>query len=166
MNLLRGFRRNLRGISTIIATIIIVSISIVMAIGVAYWAMGIGNSFTKFEKLEYISIYADSRRSYNATLMQPDGNYFNGTAFQVNVVIKNTGTAPATIDNVFLDTRPFRSYNNVSQSNFVGQTIDIGAQRTCNIYLPSGGAWSPGNTVAITISTAAGREYPNFVTLP
>ena len=137
-----------------------------MAIGVAYWAMGIGNSFTKFEKIEYISIFADPRRSFNANLQQPDGNYFNGTAFPINVVIKNTGTAAATIDNVFIDTKPYRSFANVSQNNFVGQTIDIGAQKTCIVYLPYGQSWSPGNTVAITISTAAGREYPNFVTLP
>ena len=163
----RKLRRNLKGISTIIATIIIVAISIVMAIAVAYWAMGIGNSFTKFEKIEYISIYADPRRSFSGTpILQPDGNYFNGTAFTVNLVLKNTGTAAATIDNIFIDTRPFRSFANVSQSNLMGQTLDIGIQRTGTIYLPSGGTWSPGNTVAITISTAAGREYPNFVVLP
>ncbi len=163
----RKLRRNLKGISTIIATIIIVAISIVMAIAVAYWAMGIGNSFTKFEKIEYISIYADPRRSFGSVpILQPDGNYFNGTAFTVNIVLKNTGTAAATIDNIFIDTRPFRSFTNVSQSNLMGQTLDIGIQRTGTIYLPSGGTWSPGNTVAITISTAAGREYPNFVVLP
>ena len=161
----RKLRRNLKGISTIIATIIIVAISIVMAIAVAYWAMGIGNSFTKFEKIEYISIYADPRRpNINVTL--PDGSIFNGTAFTVNLVLKNTGTAAATIDNIFIDTRPFRSFANVSQSNLMGQTLDIGIQRTGTIYLPSGGTWSPGNTVAITVSTAAGREYPNFVVLP
>jgi hypothetical protein len=163
----RKLRGSKKGISTIISTIIIVAISIVMAISVAYWAMGIGNSFTKFEKIEYISIYADPRRSFSVNpIPQPDGNYFNGTAFTVNLVLKNTGTAAATIDNIFIDTRPFRSFANVSQSNLMGQTLDIGVQRTGYIYLPSGGTWSPGNTVAITISTAAGREYPNFVVLP
>ena len=162
----RKLRRNLKGISTIIATIIIVAISIVMAIAVAYWAMGIGNSFTKFEKIEFISIYADPPTRYNATVTQPNGDTFNGTAFTVNIVLKNTGTAAATIDNIFIDTRPFRSFANVSAPSVVGQTLDIGVQRTYNIYLPSSGTWSPGNTVAITISTAAGREYPNFVVLP
>ena len=127
--------------------------------------MGIGYSFTKFEKIEYISIYADPRRA-NINVTLPDGSIFNGTAFTVNLVLKNTGTAAATIDNIFIDTRPFRSFANVGQSNMMGQTLDIGIQRTGYIYLPSGGTWSPGNTVAITVSTAAGREYPNFVVLP
>jgi len=162
-------RRDFKGISTIVATIIIVAISIVMAIAVAYWAMGIGNAFTKFEKVEYISIYADPRINYNGSsppVTQPDGNIFAGTAFRVNIVVKNTGTAPATIDNIFIDMRPFRSFANISQSNLLGQTLDIGVQRTGYVYLPSTGTWTPGNTVAITISTAAGREYPNFVVLP
>jgi FlaG/FlaF family flagellin (archaellin) len=163
----RSLRGNLKGISTIIATIIIVAISIVMAIAVAYWAMGIGNSFTKFEKIEFISIYSDTATYYNGTIQQPNGNWFNGTAFPVVVTIKNTGTAAATVDTIFLDTRPYTTFSaNVSQSSLVGRTLSIGQQITGRIYLPVGGTWSSGNTVAVTISTAAGREYPNFVVLP
>jgi len=66
-----------------------------MAIAVAFWAMGIGNSFTKFEKVEFISVYADP-----PTLGNP-GN------FTVNIVLKNTGTAAATIGNIFLNGRPW-----------------------------------------------------------
>jgi hypothetical protein len=145
------FRGNRKGISAIIATIIIVSIAIVMAIGVAYWAMGIGNSFTKFEKVEWISLYADPS---------------SGGSFNVHIQIKNTGTAAATIDNIYIDQRPYTTYVNVNQTNLMSQTLNIGSPRTGNVYLPTGGTWTSGNTVAITISTAAGREYPNFVVLP
>ncbi len=44
--------------SIIISTIIIVAISITMAIAVSFWAMGIGNAFTKFEKLEFVTVYS------------------------------------------------------------------------------------------------------------
>jgi hypothetical protein len=139
-----------------------------MAIAVAYWAMGIGNSFTKFEKIEFISIYADTARNYSSTpIQQPNGENFTGIAFPVVVTIKNTGTAAATVDTIFLDTRPYTTFSaNVSQSTLVGRTLSIGQQITGRIYLPVGGTWSSGNTVAVTISTAAGREYPNFVVLP
>jgi FlaG/FlaF family flagellin (archaellin) len=144
--------RNKAGISTVIATIIIVAISIVMAIAVAYWAMGIGNSFTKFEKLEWISIYSDRLANGN---------------FRVYVQIKNTGTAAATINNIFLDTRPYTTYPNVVQSNLMGQSVAIGATtQNAWIQLPNGGTWSSGNSVSITIETAAGRQYPNMVVLP
>jgi hypothetical protein len=54
------FRRNRKGMSIVISTVIIVAISITMAIAVAFWAMGIGNSLTKFEKLEFRSAYSEN----------------------------------------------------------------------------------------------------------
>jgi hypothetical protein len=150
--MIRKLRGSKKGISTVIATIIIVAISIVMAISVAYWAMGIGNSFTKFEKLEWISIYSDRLANGN---------------FRVYVQIKNTGTAVATINNIFIDTRPYNTFTGVSQSGLMGQTLAIG-QTSPNawIQLPNGGTWSSGNTVTVIIETAAGRQYPNSVVLP
>jgi archaeal type IV pilus assembly protein PilA len=159
-----------KGISTIIATIIIVSVSIVMAIAVGFWAMGIGNSFTKFEKVEFTSIYADPQRNYNATIQQPDGNYFNGTAFTVYITLKNTGTAAATINNVFLNSRPYDSgYDNITQSGIVGTTLAVGQSLSPRglITLPiSSGIWSSGMSVQVEIQTAAGRSYSNTVVLP
>ena len=75
----KKFKRNRRGLSTVIATIIIVAIAIVMAIAVAYWAMGVGNSFTRFEKLQITNAYASSDTA-------------------ATITVKNTGTATATLD--------------------------------------------------------------------
>lgn len=151
-----------KGISTIIATIIIVSVSIVMAIAVAYWAMGIGNSFTKFEKVEFTSVYADP------PLSMP-GN------FTVNIVLKNTGTAAATIQNIFLNGRPWdKGYTGVTEYNLVNQTLVVGAStNSAYILLPTdalgiGGyaVWTSGSSVEVQIQTAAGRTYSNTVVLP
>ncbi|MBS7653197.1 type IV pilin, partial [Candidatus Bathyarchaeota archaeon] len=49
--------RDRRGVSPVIATIIIVAIAIVMALAVAYWMLGLGGAFTRFEKLEFQSAY-------------------------------------------------------------------------------------------------------------
>lgn len=151
-----------KGISTIIATIIIVSVTIVMAIAVAYWAMGIGNSFTKFEKVEFTSVYADPPLS-------TPGN------FTVNIVLKNTGTAAATIQNIFLNERPWdKGYTGVTQNNLINQTLVVGASTTnAYILLPTdaigvGGyqVWTSGSSVEVQIQTAAGRTYSNTVVLP
>jgi FlaG/FlaF family flagellin (archaellin) len=151
-----------KGISTIIATIIIVSVSIVMAIAVAFWAMGIGNSFQKFEQVQIISIYADPPPSI-------PGN------FTVNVVLKNTGSAAATITNIFLNGRPYdKGYTGVTQTNLVNQTLVVGAQsNNAAILLPTDtvGAsgypvWASGSSVEVQIQTAAGRSYSNTVVLP
>jgi archaeal type IV pilus assembly protein PilA len=150
----RNLRREIRGMSIVISTVIIVAISITMAIAVGFWAMGIGNSFTKFEKLEFVSIYSDP----------PAGNRFN-----VYIQLKNTGTAAATINNIFLDGRPYSAPTaggTVSQ-NLVGLVLSVG-QRYNNglITLPNGGTWNSGDYVEIEIETTAGRTYSNTVALP
>ena len=133
-----------------------------MAIAVAYWAMGIGNSFTKFEKVEFTSIYADPPLSI-------PGN------FTVNIVLKNTGSAAATITNIFLNNRPWDDgYTGVSQYNLVNQTLVVGAStNSAKILLPTdtigiGGypVWTSGSSMEVQIQTAAGRMYSNTVVLP
>ena len=159
---LRKLRRNKKGISAIIAVIILVSVSIVMAIAVAFWAMGIGNSFTKFEKVEFTSIYADPPITH-------PGN------FTVNVILRNSGSAAATITNIFINERPYQQgFEGVMQENLVNQTLVVGAStNNAKIFLPTDtlGAtgsivWASGNSVEVQIQTAAGRTYTNFVTLP
>jgi len=56
----RPVRRKDRAVSPVIATIILVAIAIVMAIAVAYWALGLGGTFTRYEKIEIMSMYAVS----------------------------------------------------------------------------------------------------------
>jgi archaeal type IV pilus assembly protein PilA len=150
----RNLRRNIKGMSIVISTVIIVAISITMAIAVGFWAMGIGNSFTKFEKLEFVSIYADP----------PSGNRFS-----IYIQIKNTGTAAATINNVFLNGRPWSAPTSggVVTQNLVSLVIPVG-QRYNNglITLPNGGTWNSGDFVEIEIETTAGRTYSNTVALP
>ena len=161
-----------KGISTIIATIIIVSVSIVMAIAVAYWAMGIGNSFTKFEKVEFTNIYADP-----PTI--GDGN------FTVYLTLKNTGSAAATISNIYLNSRPYdTAYDNILtqtklngtyliDQSLVGQTIAVGQTLVGRMFLPTDATglsgnpiWSSGSSIEVQIQTAAGRSYSNTVVLP
>jgi archaeal type IV pilus assembly protein PilA len=162
-----------KGISTIIATIIIVSVSIVMAIAAAYWAMGIGQSLTKFERVGFTSIYADPQQYFNGTIQQPDGSYFNGTAFTVYITLKNTGSNAATINNIFLNNRPYKTgYANVSEIGLIDQTLIVGGSTdNARIYLPYLGhgvdnVWDHGNAVEVSIQTAVGNTYSNTVVLP
>lgn len=162
----RKFRKNLKGISTVIATIIIVAISIVMAIAVAYWALGIGSSFTRFEKLEFTSAYA----LYNSTIPQSYTIYMN---------IKNTGSAAATIDNstIFYNGRPASAYGTtyltyMPIANFQTISLDPGNSTSFTIVLLAqsstypGSNWVSNMNVEVMIQTTAGRQYPKVVTLP
>jgi FlaG/FlaF family flagellin (archaellin) len=144
----RYFRRNKRGISTVIATIIIVAISITMAIAVAYWALGIGGSFTRFEKLQFNSAYAvdDS---------------------QVDISLKNTGTAAATIESVMINGRPLDgTFVNatITADNLLGGLLQPGD--AVNATLSFTNEMQSGMSVEIAIQTAAGNSYPKTVQMP
>jgi len=162
----RNLRRSKKGMSIVISTIIIVAISITMAIAVSFWAMGISNSFTRFEKLEIISIYVSDIPQ----------NFQGRQNYVVYFQLKNTGTNTLTINNVFLDGKPWNAAYPTSrvpggqlayQQSLIsiilqtGQTITTG-----RLYLPVSGMWNSGDYVAIEIETSAGRHYPYTVVLP
>jgi hypothetical protein len=148
---MRRLRRNRKGISTVIATIIIVAIAIVMAIAVAYWAMGIGTSFTRFEKLTFTDAYASGTKG----------------AYVISFGLKNTGTASATVDpaTIFLNGQPLSSYSTAT-SSFAGPTaVAPGVSVNSNITITDN-SFVSGMTVELTIQTAAGNQYPEVVVLP
>ena len=157
---MKSFRRSKKAVSPVIATIIIVAIAIVMSIAVAYWLLGLGSSFTKYEKVEFTAAYVT-------------GNAASG--FTVHMDVKNTGSAAATIDPAYI------MYNGKPASAFIAPdipdttsfnggaalTLEPGQSSTNEqIVLTGGGAWTSGMTVELTIHTTAGKDYPKVITLP
>lgn len=154
----KGFRWNRKGISTVIATIIIVAIAIVMAIAVAYWAMGIGTSFTRFEKIQITSAYAPNDQT-------------------ITMMVKNSGTATATLDNstVLANGQPLPAadvaFSVPAESgallNGAGNlmTMPSGSTGNVTVSLPST-LQTPQLTVELILQSAAGNQYPCVVVLP
>lgn len=155
----KSFMKNLKAVSPVIATIIIVAIAIVMAIAVAYWMLGLGGAFTRYEKLEIPTAYAT----------------VGTNKFTITMVVKNTGSATATIDNsaMLFNGKPADAYSNsyrpaISPNN---PTLDPGAQVPITIDLPYDNTddacpWKNGMTVEIMIHTVAGKDYPKVIVLP
>ena len=236
----RKLRNNRKGMSIVISTVIIVAISITMAIAVAFWAMGVGNSFTKFEKLEFVSIYADTTSNratgamatvangaVNSIIMIGAPNWYGGSgytsspsititgggglgasargiitngvvtgyngliggvgytsiptvniaqptglaSYPIYIQLKNTGSAAATINNVFLDGKPFNVVGATTNLVPSGTTsivlLQVGQRRNdFYIYLPMGNTWNSGDYVEVEIQTSAGRTYSNTVVIP
>jgi FlaG/FlaF family flagellin (archaellin) len=145
------FRKNRKGISTVIATIIIVAISIVMAIAVAYWALGIGGSFTRFERVQYVSAYATDSTT-------------------VHITVKNTGTAPATISSVLINGLPLET-TGAAGATYTGTcslvsstSLQPGDNVTGTIAFTKG--TQSGMSIDIKLQTVAGNQYPEVVVLP
>ncbi|MCL7400152.1 MAG: hypothetical protein LZ163_01090 [Thaumarchaeota archaeon] len=144
--------RNKSGISPVMATVILVAIAIVIAIAVAFWASGLVGVFTRFEKLEITSAYYDS------------------DAKQVVLTVKNTGSADASIDNIFVNGRPCDSNCGGVPTPDSPETITVGDSKTITVGNPptdvTGGQWKPGVTYEIAIHTASGKTYPVSVLIP
>ena len=155
MNYLKNLSRNDKAVSPVIATIIIVAIAIVMSIGVAYWMLSLGGAFTRFEKLEFTSGYAVVGG--------------NGTNFEIKINVKNTGSADATLDLLFLNGKPSADYGGTvtPPSNYQGFALAPGGETgSMTITLTKGPTWKSGMSVELTIQTSAGRQYPKTVILP
>jgi len=149
---MKRFRMNKKGVSPVIATIIIVAVAIVMSIAVAYWVLGLGASMTRYEKLQFISAYASGDES---------------TGYTINMQLKNTGSAPATldVDTVFVNGKPVGDVG--ATAAFTPLTLDPGASTTAaSLDLTGATGFTSGMTVEITIQTTAGNQYPKVVVLP
>jgi len=188
--LAKSFRRNRKAVSPVIATIIIVAVAIVMSIAVAYWMLGLAGTFTRYEKLEFQSAYATSAQ---VTIKNDaDGTIFSESAYVIKVRLKNTGTAAATLDMIFINGVPwddldgalfqnlttqesnYESGNNVGSATYDGDPYDkLTTQATLEpgetvegIIVLDPDEWSSGMTVEVMIQTSAGNQYPKSVTLP
>jgi flagellin-like protein len=146
---------NKRGISPVVATVILVAVTIVVAVAVAYWMGGLTSIYTRFEKLEITSIYAE----------------YLDSKWNITIALKNTGTADATIDNILLNGKPYTTYNNVNISSTIPISVKVGQSTTITISIPeksSVSSWpfQHGVSVEVRLHSAAGQEYPKTVTLP
>jgi hypothetical protein len=131
-----------------------------MSIAVAYWMLGIGGSFTRFEKLEFVSGYISDATD---------------TKFDITVTLKNTGSADATLDMVFLNAKPSSAYTGDSlvtiSGNFTGLTLKPGESTNELISLTKwtdtvDSDWKSGMSVEVMIQSVAGRQYPKTINLP
>jgi len=145
-------RRSNSGISPVVATVILVAIAIVIAIAVAFWASGLVGVFTRFEKLEITSAYYDGSN--------------------VVLVVRNTGSADTSIDDIYVNGVPCLGGCNIDPSISPSSTysMKVGSSATIKIGKPpstvTGGSWTSGVTYEVLVHTASGKSYPVSVLIP
>jgi len=144
--------RSRSGISPVVATVILVAIAIVIAIAVAFWATGLVGIFTRFEKLEITSIYAQAA----------DGG------IQVVLTVRNTGSADATIDDIYVNGIPCREHCNINPNPPIPMPVGQNVQIAVNNPPPqvTQGQWQPGVSYEVAVHTASGKTYPAAVLIP
>jgi len=146
-----------KGISPVIATVIIVAVTIAVAIAVAFWMTGIVGLFTSAEKLEIVALYAGPK---------------SGGGWQINMTVRNTGTTPTSIDEIFLNGVPHSGCSNVNSSVWnLPIPLNPGDNRTIKITISSSASCGPttftaGGSVEVKLHTTGGKEYPKLTVLP
>jgi flagellin-like protein len=161
-----------KGISPVIATVIIVAVTIAVAIAVAFWMTGIIGLFTgAVEKLEIVSATATPQAG--------------GGGWQITIVARNTGTTQTTIDSLFINGILAATRNpgggwqagNVqclaNGPNFDPTGSDVlrpGDSTTITFDLNAGDCGTfnaqSGVSIEVKLHTSGGKEYPKLLTLP
>ncbi len=159
-----------KGVSPVIATVILVAVTITVAVAVAYWMSGIAGQYTNFEKVEIQSAYAELQAS-------PGG-------WIISLEMKNTGSATANLITIFVNDEPVDLYgtdfpltqieptlgeNTGTNIPAIGTAIESGKNADISgspveIYIGST-LFSSGTTINIKIHSAAGMDYIRLVQL-
>ena len=140
-----------KGISPVIATVIIVAVAIAISIAVAGWLMGLWGGFGQTESLK---VFPDS--------------YVDVNNKQLVLDIQNVGGAPAQIYKIEISGTPV----DLTQANVTGTGINItngiitiqpGARGTITVPLPTNVNAAAGVAYTVTIYTQAGNVYTSTV---
>ncbi|MFQ6094806.1 MAG: archaellin/type IV pilin N-terminal domain-containing protein [Candidatus Bathyarchaeia archaeon] len=171
--------RSRKALSPVIATVILVSVTIVVAVSVAYWMGSIAGTYTRFEKVEIPTAYANKIASFEnnpSTVPQSPVNFTGNNGWNITIVLKNSGSADATIDNVFINGKPYSQFSYVAiryggslVSGTLSITVNAGGSATLEVLILQGTdqgiTFSSGTALDIKLHSAAGKEYPKLMDL-
>ena len=164
--LYKNISKDKRALSPVIATVILISVTIVVAVSVAYWMGAIAGGNTSFEQIELPSIYAE-------VITTPSAGW------NITIDLKNTGSAAATVDNIYINSMPLDDFptgdiilygpdgapvtlSSISVSVANGNTETIVLQ----LKESTTDGFTAGTRIEVKIHTAAGKDYPTSVRLP
>jgi len=165
-----------KGISPVIATVIIVAVTIAVAIAVAFWMTGIIGLFTgAVEKLEITSANAVAN-------IDQQGNLQGWT---ITLTVRNTGTTSTSITDIFVNNYPAFSTQQQNLLSCVaapqgqqlqlpititpGQTVNIQftiGPGACNYQNTNVFTADSGVSIEVKLHTSGGKDYPKLLVLP
>ena len=131
-----------KAISPILATVIIIAVTLVIAIGVIGWIMGIWGTFGSTESLQ---IYPDSYIKVNST-----GSY-------LELHVKNAGTATAVINKIEIVGKA------TNTSGFSTSSVGPGVEAWIELKIGSSNSYTAGTSYQVKVYTAAGNVYSAVV---
>ncbi len=150
----------MRGISKLVATVVLVGVSLAISVGLALYYAGIVGQSTIIERLDIIHGYA------NIVIDKFDPT--KPPIYRVTLIVINRGEKEVTIDRILINSQPLSSYGadaNLSAPTQLPIHIREGEQITIYLNL-STTRFSHGQMVLIELHSASGNRYMKTITLP
>ncbi len=138
----RKFRKNAKALSPVVASIILIAVTVAVSIAVAAWMGALSTGFMQTEQLTITGV------TFSATSGTPSLNNV------VTVAVRNTGTSDVVISSA--------TVNGVAESisSTVSTTVPKNSVGTITITLAGGHEWVAGNSYAIKLLSSKGTNFP------
>jgi flagellin-like protein len=130
----RKFKKSTKALSPVVASIILIAVTVAVSIATAAWLGSTTNGFMKIEQFKISEVTFTSTSPY-ATMM---------------IYANNTGTIPVTITQVWV--------NNIQQT-FASNPSPIPASSGVSINVTLSPTWPSGNTYTIKLVSAKGNDF-------
>lgn len=163
--------RDRKGVSPVIATVILVAVTIVVAVAVAYWMGSIAGLYTRSENLEIQSSYM-TKKTLNSSTDSVPSNFDNKTGWEITLIVKNSGSRDATVTEVFINDQPISTTTKAASANVTnGQPVRIPVQtgKTVAVILyvleDEAAGFTAGTRIEVKLHTAANMDYPRMMPL-
>lgn len=154
-----------KGISPIVATILMVAATVVSAVAIAYWMGGVAGLYTRYEKIEIVNAHAATGTLSNG-----------GEGWTITISLKNVGSADTSIENILINGKPFSHYTHEGDSSITvkangelfdtdkGAPLKVGQIVEFIIEIPKcdgdpNWPFTPGVSLEVRLRSAAGQEY-------
>jgi flagellin-like protein len=148
---MKNFRKSRKGLSPVVASIILIAVTVAVSIAVAAWMGALTVGFMATEELKITSVTFG-----NSTL----------TDQFISVSVSNTGTNSITVSSVTVTPTPTATPTVTYPTGFSTATLNANTAGTIKIDLTAGGLYTNGGSYKITILTAKGNSYSYVANAP
>lgn len=141
---MKNILKSKKGISPILATLLLIVIAVSAVIVTYAWVM----------------TFTGSTTSQAGAILSVENTRFYGDGDNIEIILRNAGTADATVDTVYVGTSSSDLIKQTSGIVFNPTSKIVEAGSTININITSTDIWTDGETYYFNIGTQEGINLP------
>ena len=152
MMMRKRFARNRKAVEPVLATVILVAVTLVVALASSHWMATITGMYTGVEKVDIVAVEVN---------VIPQG-------WQLKVFMKNTGSADAAISGLEINGKSSTTLGLSTTPDLTAEPylLKAGSMGSIQVVIPIGTpGCSSGTTIEVVLNSAAGWGFGQSVTL-